>query len=234
MDTLRAMHPPRLAPWTTLRVLEGTPEACASLSGREALAELCSWKHGRASAGVWFLDVEQAREITDPDAVDWSGFPEAEALATAAELEERRARRRDGAPSPRTSRTTDAPPSSKTLLIVDDDIDYRALLKEALADGGYAVEDAEHGRAAIERLHAGFLPDLILLDLCMPVMDGWSFLIELKRTPGLASIPVVVMTHAGDRVLASAPVSAGYLSKPFEPARVLQTIEACLVRRLRP
>jgi two-component system, chemotaxis family, chemotaxis protein CheY len=228
------MHPPRLAPWTTLRVLEGTPEACASLSGREALAELCNWKHRSASSGVWFLDVEQACEITDPDAVDWSGFPEAEALAAAAELEERRARRRDSAPSGQKSRTTDAPPSSRTLLVVDDDGDYRAILKEALAGGGYAVEDAEHGRAALERIHTGFLPDLVLLDLHMPVMDGWSFLVELKRTPGLASIPVVVMTQAGDRVLASAPVSAGYLSKPFEPARLLQTIEACFARRHRP
>jgi CheY-like chemotaxis protein len=224
-------HPRRPIPWTTLRVLEGTPEACASLSGREALAELCNWKQGRASGEVWFLDVEGACAITDPDSVDWNGFPEADALAAAAELEERRARRRDSVASQHRSRTTDAPPSSRTLLVVDDDGEYRAILREALEGGGYDVEVAEHGREALDRLHAGFVPDLILLDLRMPVMDGWSFLTELKRTPGLPSIPVVVTTQAGDRVLASAPVSAGYLSKPFEPARLLQTIEACLSRR---
>lgn len=62
---------------------------------------------------------------------------------------------------------------------------------------------------------------------------GWRFITELRARPGLADIPVVVMTGAGQRTLASAPVSAGYLAKPLDRERLLETIEAALARTKR-
>jgi CheY-like chemotaxis protein len=119
------------------------------------------------------------------------------------------------------------------VLVVDDDPDHRAMMREALEDEGYSVETAEHGADGLARLRAGSRPDLIVLDLRMPVLDGWGFMAELKRDPDLAPIPIVVTTQAGDRVLASAPVSAAYLAKPFEAHRLIETVRACLARRRR-
>jgi len=77
------------------------------------------------------------------------------------------------------------------------------------------------------------VPDLIVVDLLMPGMDGGTFIAELKQRPALAEIPVVVMTGAGERALYAAPVSAGYLEKPLNPAYMLETLAAGLARRPR-
>jgi CheY-like chemotaxis protein len=122
------------------------------------------------------------------------------------------------------------------LLVVEDDPDHRETVREVLEEEGYRVDTAVHGRDALGRLSlwgAGHLPDLILLDLRMPVMDGWGFMAELKQHPVLASIPVVVTSCMGDRVLSSAPVAAGYLSKPLNRSRLLELISCCLWRQQR-
>ena len=67
----------------------------------------------------------------------------------------------------------------------------------------------------------------------MPVMDGWTFMAALKERPLLSTIPVLVTSCGGDRVLSSAPVAAGYLAKPLEQSRLLETICGCLWRRRR-
>jgi two-component system, chemotaxis family, chemotaxis protein CheY len=82
------------------------------------------------------------------------------------------------------------------LMIVDDDRDIREVLGEMLADEGFIIEAAWNGAEALKRLHAGFRPNLIILDLMMPVMDGITFREELKLTPELASIPVIGVTAA--------------------------------------
>ncbi len=81
----------------------------------------------------------------------------------------------------------------RPILVVDDDADVRLLLGRMLERAGYAVVEAEHGRAALARL-AEVTPELILLDLMMPEMDGFEFLDELRRVPAGRSIPVVVFT----------------------------------------
>ena len=116
------------------------------------------------------------------------------------------------------------------LLVVEDDTDYSQILCEMLAEAGYKVESAVHGAAALARLSAGTKPALILLDLMMPVMDGWSFMAALKQDSALAAIPVIVTTGGGDRVLQSAPVSAAYLNKPINRERLLAMIELCILR----
>lgn len=83
------------------------------------------------------------------------------------------------------------------ILIVEDDHGIREGLEFALLLEGYRVESAEDGQAALRRLKTGRKPCLILLDLMMPVMDGWTLRRELLKDPALADIPVVVMTAAG-------------------------------------
>jgi CheY-like chemotaxis protein len=153
--------------------------------------------------------------------IDWAGFSEGTHWIC-------------GESAPRSDRyVRSGPPSSQDalVLVVDDESDHRVMMREALEDEGYAVETAGHGADAMTKLRAGLEPDLILLDLRMPVMDGWGFMTEMKRDPRLCSIPVVVTTQAGDHVLTTAPVSAGYLAKPFEAHRLIETVRACLSRR---
>ena len=129
-----------------------------------------------------------------------------------------------------------APPSRpcKRLLVVEDDEDHCATLREILEEEGYWVETAGNGRDALDRLAgAEALPDLILVDMLMPVMDGWALMAELKKQPVLASVPVLAISGGGDRVLSSAPVAAGYLVKPLSRSRLLETISCCLIRRRR-
>ena len=114
--------------------------------------------------------------------------------------------------------------------MVEDDPDHREAVREVLEEEGYLVRVAAHGREALEQVLRGPAPDLILLDLQMPVMDGWTFISELKARPDLAAIPVVVTSQGGDRVLNAAPVSAGYLAKPLDRSRLVQTIARCLSR----
>jgi two-component system, chemotaxis family, chemotaxis protein CheY len=80
------------------------------------------------------------------------------------------------------------------ILIVDDDDDVREMLGEVLEEGGYRVASAEDGREALRYLSAHPPPFLIILDLMMPVMDGWQFLHEQRKSPALASIPVAVFS----------------------------------------
>jgi CheY-like chemotaxis protein len=213
-----------LTPWNALRVLDGSAGIFATLPGLEALAELFRWKHHSASAGTWFIDVERACASTDPASVDWTGFPEEEASAASqAFVPSSRRHPRESFPKLREA----------VVLVVDDEPDHRDTMREALEDEGYYVETAEHGAAGLARLRGGLAPDLIVLDLRRPVMDGWAFMAELKRDPRFASIPIVVTTQAGDRVLTSAPVAAGYLAKPFEAHRLIETVRTCLTRRRR-
>ncbi|MCP3167834.1 ATP-binding protein [Myxococcus qinghaiensis] len=85
----------------------------------------------------------------------------------------------------------------KHILVVDDDVDIRATLSDYLEDEGYSVAGAANGREALEYLRAHPSTSVILLDLMMPVMDGFRFRSEQKNDPKVASIPVVVMTARG-------------------------------------
>jgi len=85
--------------------------------------------------------------------------------------------------------------SSKCILVVEDDMDTRRWLARALEGEGWQVTEAENGRVALERL-AETPPDLILLDLMMPEMDGFEFLAELRSNSTVREVPVVVITAA--------------------------------------
>jgi CheY-like chemotaxis protein len=85
------------------------------------------------------------------------------------------------------------------ILVVDDDHAIRDSLTELLEDEGYVVARAENGREALDFLRTNGTPCLILLDLMMPVMDGYEFMDQAQGDPQLASIPVVVITAGGEQ-----------------------------------
>ena len=111
------------------------------------------------------------------------------------------------------------------VLIVEDDRDTREMLGRFLELEGFEVHTAANGEIALEALRGGNHDHcVILLDLMMPVMDGWQFRRQQVRDPQLAAIPVVIITAAGPRD-AVPPIQAdGWLSKPVDFDRLLETI----------
>jgi CheY-like chemotaxis protein len=110
-----------------------------------------------------------------------------------------------------------------TILIVEDDLDTREMLGRFLELEGYSVETAINGREALERLEEGARACVILLDLMMPVMDGWQFRREQVQKQELAAIPVIVVSAAGrDRI--QQIHANGYLSKPVDLDELLTQI----------
>lgn len=82
----------------------------------------------------------------------------------------------------------------RTVLIVDDDQEFREALVDIVRSEGYAVETADSGMDALDKLRWGLRPCVVLLDMQMAVMTGWDFRAEQGRDPTLAAIPVVAMT----------------------------------------
>jgi CheY-like chemotaxis protein len=115
------------------------------------------------------------------------------------------------------------------ILIVDDDTDVREVLGELLADEGYETRMCPNGRAALEMLRGGARPRLILLDLMMPVMDGWQFRAEQLRDATLCDIPVVVMT-ASRGVNRNDLGGAEVLQKPVGLGDILEAVERNALR----
>ena len=116
----------------------------------------------------------------------------------------------------------DAEPCSG-ILVVDDDPDIRESLREVLEDEGYTVNTVGNGREALDYLHRSPHPCVILLDLMMPVMDGWQFRREQKQDPTIATIPLIVITATGKRpVLIDADE---LVMKPLDLGRLFEAIE---------
>ena len=109
---------------------------------------------------------------------------------------------------------------------MEDDSDLREALSEVLRDEGYTVAMAADGREALDHLRRESRPSLILLDLTMPVMNGWQFRDEQRRDPDLSEIPVVVLS-ASDRLAEKMrPLGVtDYVRKPIELGHLLRMIE---------
>src|SRR5437762_1463449 len=117
---------------------------------------------------------------------------------------------------------------AQIVLIVDDDRNVAEGLLEVLESEGYEVQTADNGRSALDRLRGGLRPCAILLDLMMPVMDGWDFRHAQMSDADLKEIPVVVISAAGfsaDTVRAQFG-GVGYLTKPFELGRFVSTVRS--------
>jgi CheY-like chemotaxis protein len=114
----------------------------------------------------------------------------------------------------------------KSILIVDDDADVREMLSQFFSIEGYSVATARNGKDALDTLRQGADVDLILLDLMMPVMDGWQFRVEQQRDPKLAGIPVVVLSAVYNaRERAGLLGAVDYMQKPVEFDKLIETAE---------
>lgn len=115
--------------------------------------------------------------------------------------------------------------AAKRILVIEDDIDIRGILTELLEDSGYEVTEAVNGADALEKLKTDTSFNLILLDLMMPIMDGFEFRSHQKIDPRISKIPVVVMSADGqaDEKTRRAEVNA-YLKKPLDMHDFLATV----------
>jgi CheY-like chemotaxis protein len=109
------------------------------------------------------------------------------------------------------------------VFVVEDDVDTRDMLGRFLELEGFHVELASNGKQALERLNGGVRPRVILLDLMMPVMDGWQFRREQVRDPELARIPVIAVSAAGRDRIAELGANA-YLAKPVDLEQLLERV----------
>lgn len=109
--------------------------------------------------------------------------------------------------------------SRRLVLLVDDEEDARVALAEVLGDAGYGVLQAANGAEALSLLaEHGPRCGLILLDLMMPVMNGWDFRKKQRQNQALADIPVLLMSAGAHIASASGDLdAAGYVTKPVEP-----------------
>jgi CheY-like chemotaxis protein len=115
----------------------------------------------------------------------------------------------------------------KSVLIVEDDPDLRELLDTLLQVSGYQTMTAEHGEAALRRIHE-HTPCLVLRDIMMPVMDGWEFRRRQLEDPAIATVPVLAVSAVFDRVEVERRLHVKCLRKPFECEELLEEIaHAC-------
>jgi CheY-like chemotaxis protein len=123
--------------------------------------------------------------------------------------------------------TTEQCRGARYILVVDDDDDLRETMELLLSTKGHAVVTAANGAEALESLQVGPThPCVILLDLMMPVMDGFEMLRRMGADPRLSAVPVVVLTGAGplaDR--RQAEVQVEVLRKPVDRQKILSTVE---------
>ncbi len=113
------------------------------------------------------------------------------------------------------------------ILLVEDDVELRSSLADILSDEGYEVLCAVNGEEAFRRLDEREAPNAIVLDLCMPVMDGWTFRSRQRNDPRFAGIPTVVISASAGS--GSAEVEGlgadAFLAKPFDLARLIEALQ---------
>ena len=114
----------------------------------------------------------------------------------------------------------------RRILVVEDDDELRSALSDSLMVEGYDVSTASNGLEALNSLKHGPTPLLILLDLMMPVMNGWQFRNAQKEDPTLAKIPVIVLSAVGNHVQKVEPLDAvAFMRKPFDLEVLLATVD---------
>lgn len=123
-------------------------------------------------------------------------------------------------------------PMLQKILIVEDEVDIAALISFNLERAGYRVDMAHDGREGLEKiLHEQ--PDLVILDLMLPGMDGYAILKEMQRDPRTHSTPVLMLTaksQTDDRIRGLESGADDYLTKPFSPKELLLRVQAIIKR----
>jgi CheY-like chemotaxis protein len=120
-------------------------------------------------------------------------------------------------------------PKQLTILVVEDDQIARPALMSLLEGAGHRVIAVGDGRQALDEIRAGIIPELILLDMLLPILDGWHFLDVLRAHPEWKSIPIMIMTG-----IVLSPEWAhdhgctGFLKKPIDNHALFQEVNRCL------
>ena len=118
----------------------------------------------------------------------------------------------------------------QTILYVEDDLDIQTVARLALeVVGAFSVTICSSGREALSAVESGFMPDLILLDVMMPEMDGPTTLEALRRLPQTAATPVVFMTakvQGSETAHYKSLGAVGVIPKPFDPMQLAQQVNA--------
>lgn len=109
------------------------------------------------------------------------------------------------------------------ILVVEDNDDVREMMAVTLELEGHQVRTATNGRDALEQLRRGDKPCVILLDLMMPVMNGWEFRRELERDPALADVPVIVISAATGELVRNTRADA-FIPKPIDMDQLLDVV----------
>ena len=119
---------------------------------------------------------------------------------------------------------------SRRILVVDDQEDNRRILRDLLTNSGFEVIQAETGEQAVALAEA-HVPDLILMDIQLPDIDGYEATRRIKATPALRATPLIVVTSyalSGDEAKALAAGAEAYVSKPFSPRALLAKVREFL------
>jgi|SRR5690242_2295748 len=119
---------------------------------------------------------------------------------------------------------------SKRILVVEDQADSRQIIRDMLAPTDYEVTEAENGEEALAAI-AKQRPDLILMDVQLPIMDGYTATRRIKADPALRSIPIIAVTSYaldGEASIAKAAGCDDYVPKPYSPRELLAKIRQLL------
>ena len=119
---------------------------------------------------------------------------------------------------------------TKRILIVEDTEDNRQILRDLLAAAGYELLEAVDGEAGVA-MAARYKPDLVLMDIQLPLMDGYEATRRIKADPALAHIPVIAVTSyalSGDEAKTKAAGCNAYVAKPFSPRQLLAKVREFL------
>ena len=123
---------------------------------------------------------------------------------------------------------------SKRILVVEDQEDLRGVLRDLLSGSGYAVIEAGDGEAGVAKAKSD-RPDLILMDIQMPVIDGYEAIRRIKLDPALKAIPIIAVSSfamKGDEEKARAAGCDHYVTKPYSPMQLLRLIRGFLGDKL--
>jgi two-component system, cell cycle response regulator DivK len=121
---------------------------------------------------------------------------------------------------------------TKRILMVEDSEDNRQIIRDLMESVGYDLIEAEDGAAGVA-MAAEHRPDLILMDIQLPVMDGYEACRRIKADPELRHIPIIAVTSyalAGDETKTKAAGCDGYVAKPFSPRQLLAKMNEFLER----
>jgi DNA-binding response OmpR family regulator len=128
---------------------------------------------------------------------------------------------------------SDRSASRPLILIIDDEVDLCRIMEIALKERGYQVQSRHDGRAGLRAL-AELRPALLLLDIKMPLLNGFELLVKMRKDSAVAGIPVIVLTSLSeneglsDEEWARRMEVAGFISKPFDPERALDMVDRVL------